>query len=675
MRLTRELDNETASRLRKAVFAGRLAHENELAFSYIDAAVKEEFDNHLLFHIQCLSPIPEELSQFFHYQNRIFRGSTRSPNNMQKIRTQLVHNFDRLSPEQQRKRLEDSLAGKVILFSLNSSGHYLYLDLIKIEQAEPLPGYRGIPGPKLAIHTRNNGATFEDKLLRGLPIVLAHHPSLLPDPEFIYYDRVLYGNLRLRMSGNSTTYCLQNAADVRCLDVSADFFEQVRIRYDDHMFIVSEESILQLRERFRSESYPLHEAVVRRRAAAEASARTEAAAAAQRALLSSAPAAVGEEDGAAAAAEPAAELTEAQFLRQLEDNARAKGLYFDRRDLVNFHISLKTNLLTIVGGMSGTGKSQLALLYGETLGLRYSKHLRLIPISPSYHEPNDVLGFMNPSTGLYQESETGLVRTLLEAERNPQQLYMIVFDEMNLAQVEHWFSPFISILELEREKRQLRLFDPNIRCLNGYNPEIAIGDNVLFVGTVNFDETTKAFSNRLLDRANVITPRKLSFGDVWRLQSQAQQGQAVSLSVPRERYRGEWTRRSRAIAALTEAEIELLDRVHQALEQEDRQQGISFRVVQAISHYLDNIPMNADGQPELSREAALDIQFKQRVLSKISGMESVISSLVGSYDGDDYTEGLLAKALRSAPHVSAFERSVGLLKKKAKELMVHGYAY
>ena len=94
-------------------------------------------------------------------------------------------------------------------------------------------------------------------------------------------------------------------------------------------------------------------------------------------------------------------LEEHAFLDQLAQLASSRGLFYERDDLIHFHVSVKTNLLTILGGMSGTGKSQLALLYGQALGLEYGNSLKLIPISPSYHEPSDILGYYNPSSNLY----------------------------------------------------------------------------------------------------------------------------------------------------------------------------------------------------------------------------------------------------------------------------------
>jgi hypothetical protein len=673
MKLTRELTNDIETRLKKAVFVGRLTTEEELAYSMLEP-VKEDNQEFLIFHIKCLSEIPDELAQHFFYQNKIFRGSTRSPNNLQKIRSQLVPNFDRFKPEDQRKKLQESLENKLVLFSLYSSSTNLFLDILKIEDIEVQSledKYELISGPLLGVNEK--GRDFEARLREGRPFVLPHHPNLFRNPSLIYFDKVLYSNVKLKTSGNPTTYYLQNPDEVRCMEVSHEFFDNVLIRQADQAYIVGSTYFHKTLRDMMASGFSLREAEEKR---LERTKRQSVAGKTETAEQTIAVTAAMPNKTQEQPVKVTTTVSESTFLNHLLDNALSKGLYFDQTDLINLHLSLKTNLLTIIGGMSGTGKSQLALLYGDTLGLAYGTHLKMIPISPSYHEPGDILGFMNPSTGLYQESETGLVSLLREAELHPEQLYMVVFDEMNLAQVEHWFSPFISLLELEKNKRTLRLYHPHTECKNAYPPEVSIGDNVIFVGTVNFDETTKAFSHRLLDRANVITPQKLSFKKVREMTQQQTSGSYTTLQIPSSVYRDSWmSSMAGDISDLTEDEIALMDQIHDTLQKADSQQGISFRVIRAIAHYICNIPVLA-GSMAISRGTALDIQFKQRVLSKLSGMEATIGALIGSYHGEDYQEGQLATILQYADSqkISTFEQSIELLKKKAKELTVHGYA-
>ena len=115
-------------------------------------------------------------------------------------------------------------------------------------------------------------------------------------------------------------------------------------------------------------------------------------------------------------------------------------------------------MLTILGGIPGAGKSRFVQAYAEALGLQYGEELVWIPISPSYQEPHDLLGYLHPN-GTFIESETKLIRALMKAKENQNQLYIIVFDEMNMSHIEHWFTPFLSVLQLEKQNRILNLYE------------------------------------------------------------------------------------------------------------------------------------------------------------------------------------------------------------------------
>src|SRR5690606_483478 len=65
------------------------------------------------------------------------------------------------------------------------------------------------------------------------------------------------------------------------------------------------------------------------------------------------------------------------------------------------------------------------------------------------------------------------------------------------------------VLEMDPQRRFLRLYNDDLtgRLYNTaqYEPVITIPENIMFVGTVNIDESTYHFSDKVLDRANVIT--------------------------------------------------------------------------------------------------------------------------------------------------------------------------
>ncbi len=81
-----------------------------------------------------------------------------------------------------------------------------------------------------------------------------------------------------------------------------------------------------------------------------------------------------------------------------------KGLYLDETDIYNFHISVKTNMLTILGGILGVREITFCANLCRSIRVKYGEELVWIPISPSYQEPHDLLGYLHPN-GTFIESE------------------------------------------------------------------------------------------------------------------------------------------------------------------------------------------------------------------------------------------------------------------------------
>ena len=135
------------------------------------------------------------------------------------------------------------------------------------------------------------------------------------------------------------------------------------------------------------------------------------------------------------------------FIEHFDAVARKDGLYYKKKDLVNFHTAVKTGSLVILSGISGTGKSQLVQCYAKALGLG-DNGFYLIPVRPSWSDDGDLIGFVDSMHMVYRPSDTGFINILIEAglEKNKEKLYLICLDEMNLARVEHYFSQFLSIL-------------------------------------------------------------------------------------------------------------------------------------------------------------------------------------------------------------------------------------
>ena len=78
----------------------------------------------------------------------------------------------------------------------------------------------------------------------------------------------------------------------------------------------------------------------------------------------------------------------------------------------------------------------MATIYKEALGLSDSQ-FKMVSVKPNWSDDSDVLGFMDVANNIYRPAESGIIDTLREAELNPEKIYIICFDEMNLARVEY----------------------------------------------------------------------------------------------------------------------------------------------------------------------------------------------------------------------------------------------
>ena len=378
-----------------------------------------------------------------------------------------------------------------------------------------------------------------------------------------------------------------------------------------------------------------------------------------------------EKPEAAAPAEKAAPvpeaLTEKAFLKRLERAARNKGLLYSTRDLINFHVALKVSCLVILAGMSGTGKSGLVRLYADAMGLPKEQAV-MIPVRPSWMDDSDLLGYLDMKNMIYRPADTGLAELLVDAARHPEKMYIVCFDEMNLARAEHYFAQFISVLEQE-ERRVIRLYNPSLmpRIYNSasYPAEIPVGRNVIFTGTVNVDESTYHFSDKILDRANVITLHQGKFRDLAKLErTEAERWPEVSAS--------EWEafRRTSDTVALTETELDFLDALNEALQQGGLQGGIGYRVARQMGRYLLNIPEGT----EFTRADGLDCQTVQRVFTKLRGSGEQLQSLAAADEKGRLT-GDAAAVLDRFSRLSSFTESRKVLLRKARELKLYDYTF
>lgn len=341
-------------------------------------------------------------------------------------------------------------------------------------------------------------------------------------------------------------------------------------------------------------------------------------------------------------------IKEVAILTKMKEAARAMHLVYSDEDLINFYVSAHSSNLIVLAGMSGTGKSRLIKVYAKALGLDEYNGIKFISVSPAWTDDTDLLGYVDYKNMMYREAGTELVTFLKTAAENRDKQYVVCFDEMNLARVEHYFSPFLSILEDPEEERLLTVYnkalDNKLENSSDYPSKIRLWNNVLFAGTVNIDESTFNFSDKVLDRANVI---KLGMRPFTELKAVLEN------------------------CCLSDRELSVLTELHEAIKKSNPKLGIGYRIVKQINSYINNIPKDV----VYSRALAFDKLIVQRIITKLRGSEEQLNTLIGRLSGEDkLVDSNIESILDKYSDVSDFIHVRDELKNKAKELVLYGYS-
>lgn len=182
------------------------------------------------------------------------------------------------------------------------------------------------------------------------------------------------------------------------------------------------------------------------------------------------------------------------------DYLSSKKYVFDDRIIRRYHLSLLHGNMVILSGVSGTGKTLLTEQYAEAI----NANLLIVPVAPNWTENEDLIGYYSVLDNTYHDTEFSRFiraasldyKNALESGKTPHP-YHVVFDEMNLSKVEHYFSKFLSLLEL-------RSRNPKTMLAFHLDDEVVLPPNLYIIGTVNVDESTEDFSDKVFDRAQLI---------------------------------------------------------------------------------------------------------------------------------------------------------------------------
>jgi len=331
-------------------------------------------------------------------------------------------------------------------------------------------------------------------------------------------------------------------------------------------------------------------------------------------------------------------LDEIPWLDGISDACDNYGIHFNKRILYSFHTALKTaewSPLTILAGVSGTGKSELPRLYSHFGGLYFEP----LSVQPNWDSQESMLGFFNSIDNKFDAQD--VLRFLAQSQKewiekdNKEVVYpglshavcLVLLDEMNLAHPELYFAEFLSKLELRRGMKGVDVPKLPVKIGAGMPPyELKLGRNVLWAGTMNQDETTKSLSDKVLDRSIIIHfPRPTELKRRLKLEplDEKNRGQALHKLVW-----GSWLAQK---SAFSEEEVrpfkDFIENMNAALANAGR--AIGHRVWQSIEYYMANYPDVRAAKKENDKtklDAAMHVAFEdqlvQKVMPKLRGIDT-----------------------------------------------------
>ena len=320
-------------------------------------------------------------------------------------------------------------------------------------------------------------------------------------------------------------------------------------------------------------------------------------------------------------------VNEVEWLKNIKEGIKDYNIQFADRLLLSFHTALKTaemSPLTVLAGVSGTGKSLLPRLYSHFGGINFIS----VPVAPNWDCQEAMLGYYNSIDNCFDAQPVLRFLAQTQRERNIQNglndvMNLILLDEMNLANVELYFSEFLSKLETRRDYEDGDKNIPKLLVKIGSKMDdepLELGRNVLWTGTMNQDETTKTLSDKVLDRGIILNfPTPLSLES---RPGNSYLGPAASLIK-----RDNWKTWQTMDAGITEEDLKpyktIIEEINKQLNTTGR--ALGHRVWQSIESYIRLHPEVIYSDSEAKKNAikrAFEDQLVQKVMPKLRGLET-----------------------------------------------------
>jgi len=186
--------------------------------------------------------------------------------------------------------------------------------------------------------------------------------------------------------------------------------------------------------------------------------------------------------------------TEANLVEHLERWVREQeGLTLPPGFVQAFYGALVVQRFVILAGRPGTGKTAFVRAFKEGLSNFFPNSVSLVEVSVgSDFSEADVLGYEKISGGL---AAAELSKQLFLSER-PRDVYVVLLDEMNLSQVDHYLARLLPALESDAKVG-----------LPGHGSPVTLPPDAFVVGTVNsfLEESTRVpLSGPVKRRSNIL---------------------------------------------------------------------------------------------------------------------------------------------------------------------------
>lgn len=306
----------------------------------------------------------------------------------------------------------------------------------------------------------------------------------------------------------------------------------------------------------------------------------------------------------------------------IESAVGALGGFYPGGEVRRLHTALnflEHKHFVILSGLSGTGKTQVALKYARAVHGVASNDttdpfLTVCPVRPEWTDPTGLMGYYDVLSNRYIVPP--FLEAVMLATAHRDSPVFVVLDEMNLARVEYYFSDVLSAVETG-EMLQLHSSGVPLEGSTGTAVPAALPlpENLYIIGTINVDETTNPVSDKVLDRAIVIDMSAIDLNGFLR--------DLV------DRYPALSSARAACEPQLLAAQKVMVD----------HSLGFGYRVAEEVVRYH----AFAAGQLSADSDAVTDELMVQKVLVKLRGSERQRPLLVG-----------LGKALAGLPRSEAF---------------------